>query len=385
MIYNITIDGYIGQLNDFFGDSKYYTLADFERDLAAMPADTTEINIKINSGGGITIDGFGIFDLGVACKVPINTEIIGMCGSIATIISQIPKAQGLGGKRRMHANSDYFIHNGAYVPDSPTPHNANDLEAIKQDLNKLDSKLLNVYTANTNADLEWLKEKMAAETTLNSKEALQYGFVDEVLGQQINAYTKYRLVAITQPIKKDDTMSDKNTNLIIAALEKFEKLISGKGKILNTTIKTTEGIDIYFEGELMEGTKVFLDEAMTTPAPAGVHTIDGKLYTIDDTGTVVKVEDVAANTMAAKDAEITALKEQIAALKGDVTVAKAETETANNNLKAIETEFVALKQVIVTAGKDTPPAPINRDEDGKFAKKTPMQIIAEKRAEAAKK
>lgn len=386
MVKEITIDGYIGDLSDFMMGGNYFTLADMQRELANMPADTERIHITINSGGGSSIEGFAIHDLLAAQTIPVDTEILGLCGSIATIIAQAPKTQGLGGTRKMHLNSEFFIHNGSYVPSAPIPHNAADLENIKSELVKLDTRLLDFYVNVSGSDRNWLQEKMAAETTLSSEEAKAHGLIDEIIGKQITAYTKYKLVAITT--NKNQSMADNKETL--TALGRIEKLINSvfKRAKLNMTVKTTEGIDIYFDGELGVGTPVFIDEAMTTPAPDGVHTYDGKVYTVAG-GVVTEVSEVQAQKteLELANEKIADLTAQLTAKEGEITAAKDEVAKVNAAVEEIQKEFVALKNTVVT-GKDaiTVAADVNRNDKGQFAKSA-VQLLAEKRAaaDAAKK
>jgi hypothetical protein len=135
----------------------------------------------------------------------------------------------------------------------------------------------------------------------------------------------------------------------------FTKLEALFAKLIKKTfvnVKTSEGVDVYFDGELMEGSKVFADEAMTVPAPDGVHTVDGKVFTITG-GVVTKVEEVqAAKTeLEIANEKIAELTASLEAKNTEVVNAKAETETVLATATELEKEFVALKSKIVT-GKD---------------------------------
>lgn len=369
------------------GAYDYFTLKDLEVSIAAMPANTTEVNVKINSGGGLVTEGFAIHDRLVALDVPVNTEILGMCGSIATIISQAPKSQGKGGIRAMHPNSEFFIHNPAYVPNSGEAQTASDLNKIAADLTRTQIQLADFYAKVSGADTAWLDTKMAAETTLTASEAKSNGLIDEILGAQIQAFTKYKLVAITQTNK--NTMANELKAEIKSGFASIEKLFTNllKGKKVNMTVKTTEGVDIYFDGELTEGTLVFADEAMTVPAPDGVHTYEGKLYTVT-AGVVTKVEDVAVDKTELEIAneKIAALEAQIAAKDSELVTAKAEVTEVLNTATELEKQFVNFKAQIVSGGKEIfEVAAVERNDKGQFKKST-MQEIADARAakEAAK-
>ncbi len=72
MIHEIIIDGYIGEVQDFFGETKCFTLYDLQVAIAAMPKGITELNVKINSGGGLSTEGFAIHDELVAIYCAVN-------------------------------------------------------------------------------------------------------------------------------------------------------------------------------------------------------------------------------------------------------------------------------------------------------------------------
>src|SRR5688572_11310982 len=97
MAYKISIDGFIGDPGFMGGDS--FTLKDLNRLLDAMPSNTKEIDVVINSGGGYITEGFAIHDRLATVEETVNTKVLGLCGSIATIIAQAPKSQNKGGIR----------------------------------------------------------------------------------------------------------------------------------------------------------------------------------------------------------------------------------------------------------------------------------------------
>ena len=124
---DIYIDGFIGQ-GDFFTEG--YSLKRLREDISSLPADTKEINVHINSGGGDVTEGFAIYDYLNTLAYTVNTIAEGMVGSIATVIFQAGKK----GKRKMHANSEFFIHNPYWTPQSPEPMEASDAAQLAESL-----------------------------------------------------------------------------------------------------------------------------------------------------------------------------------------------------------------------------------------------------------
>jgi len=71
--------------------------------------------------------------------------------------------------------------------------------------------------------------------------------------------------------------------------------LNNNNKQYNTNlmeIKTNEGVTLYFDGELAEGTVVFVDAEMTQFAPEGAHMLEDKrVITVDAEGKVVAIAE----------------------------------------------------------------------------------------------
>lgn len=355
MAYEIQINGFIGEAGFFGGDS--FTLKNLTDALAQMPSDATEINIMINSGGGYVTEGFAIHDKLATLDKVVNTKVLGLAGSIATVIAQAPKSQGKGGLRSGYQNSDYFIHNPSWSPQSPDPIEADELHKIAEDLKSNEEKLINFYATTTGGDSETFKAKMKEAKSLSMLDAKELGLIDEIISTQIKAATLYKFAA---HISKNVSPMNKIEAFLSEQFTKFKAEIQAivKPEVKNATVKTSEGIDIFYDGELAVGTKVFTNVEMTTPAPDGVHTVGDKLYTIAN-GEVTKVEDVQTNTKTdleianEKIAELTAQLESangtIAAKTEEVATAVAAKETELTN--KFETKFTDFKSKFFTGEK----------------------------------
>lgn len=381
--HEIFINGYIGEMFDFFGDGNSFSLKTLNDSLKNMPSDTSEIEIHINSGGGLVSEGFAIYDKLVSLNIPITTIVEGMCGSIATIIAQAGKT----GSRKMFQNSEYFIHNPLWIPSAPDAHNADDLEKLTAELRKNEEKILDFYVKTTGADRTVLSEKMGVETTLSSAEAKSLGFIDEIITTDVVAMVRYKIAAAVKPIEKQNSnnMANQLKEEIAKGFSKLEKLFAAlnKGKVVN--VKTSEGVDIFYEGELAQGTKVYSDAEMTTPAPDGVHTLDGKVFTIAN-GEVTKVEEAMENKTELEIAneKIASLTAELEAKNGEITAAKTEVETVKATATELEKEFVALKNSITTGGNEIFVAG-EVDKNKTEAPQTPMQkYLAYKKEQAEK-
>jgi ATP-dependent protease ClpP protease subunit len=141
-------------------------------------ADGQPINLTISSGGGSVTEGMGIADLVANYPEETTATGIGLVASIATVV--LLAADNV----KMTENAFMMIHR----PWSYTMGNADELEATAELLDKMEAKLLDIYTASVikrKGDQKNLKEiitnMMAAETWLTAQEALEFGFIDEIV------------------------------------------------------------------------------------------------------------------------------------------------------------------------------------------------------------
>jgi ATP-dependent Clp endopeptidase proteolytic subunit ClpP len=137
-----------------------------------------ELNLVISSGGGSVTEGMAIADLIANYPEETTATGIGLVASIATVV--LLSAD----KVKMTENAFMMIHR----PWSYTMGNADELEATAELLDKMEAKLLDIYTASvikrkgSQDNLEnKITEMMAAETWMTAQEALEFGFIDEIV------------------------------------------------------------------------------------------------------------------------------------------------------------------------------------------------------------
>lgn len=186
-----------------------------------------ELNLVISSGGGSVTEGMAIADLIANYPEETTATGIGLVASIATVV--LLSAD----KVKMTENAFMMIHR----PWSYTMGNADELEATAELLDKMEAKLLDIYTASvikrkgSQENLEnKITEMMAAETWLTAQEALEFGFIDEIVkGNEKNidllplqnSLSKFMNVpaALLTNTKKDDDMGN-------SILEKIKSLLN---------------------------------------------------------------------------------------------------------------------------------------------------------------
>lgn len=370
---DIYIDGYIGK-GDFFSEG--FSLKSLREQVGTSEE---PLNIYINSGGGDVIEGFAIYDYLMALPNEVNTIGQGIVGSIATVLFQ----SGKKGKRKLHANTDFFVHNPYWTPQSPEPMEAKDAQALAENLKKAEEKILNFYVQHTaGKSKEDIKEKMNMQTSFSANEAMEWGFVDEVIGTPIESKKHYAVMAfINQPKQNTMEIEKKFEAFETSLLQKITNLFTPKIKA--EMKKTSEGVEIFYEGDIAIGTSLWLDEAKTQPAPNGVHTIDGVEYEVAD-GKIAKVVESSEDVSSLK-AEVEALKAELKAkedaLKNSTTEAetlKAQIDEANTAIEEVKTEFKNFKAEIITGGEPEKPndQPFKGD---KTAKKNMVSEVLEYR------
>ena len=140
--------------------------------LAAEDA-TKDINLYINSPGGIVSSGLAVYDTMQFVKPQVSTICIGMAASMAALLL----TAGATGKRYALPHARVMIHQpeGAFQGQaSDIAIHAKEVLTIREVLNKLFAK----HTGQT-------EEKIARDTDRNyfmsAIEAKKYGIVDEIL------------------------------------------------------------------------------------------------------------------------------------------------------------------------------------------------------------
>lgn len=306
--------------------------------------DIDVLDVYINSGGGYTVDGYGIHDRLASLPYTVNTIANGMVASIATVIFQAPKTQNKGGKRMLYKNSEPFIHNPHWQPDeNSNPIESKDARELFDSLVKEESKLNSFYSSVTSIESDKIQSIMNDAKTLTPQDFIELGFADEIIATNIQAFTKYRLVAYINNNNKQTEMDNKELKDELGGIKGLVNKIYNALKFKNAYQETLDGMKIYFEGTVVtKDTPVFEDEAMTIPLKDGTYTLDSITLTVAG-GIVTAVEEVLAqqtpDALTEANAKIAELEAQLA----EKTTLVAEKETVLNETKD---EFLALAKKV---------------------------------------
>ena len=132
-----------------------------------------DINIYINSPGGVVTAGMAIYDTMQYIKPNVSTTCIGQAASMGALLL----AAGEAGKRYALPNSRVMIHQplGGYQGQ------ATDIDIHAREILTLRSRLNEVLAKHTGQSLETIARDTERDNFKSAFEAQAYGLVDQVL------------------------------------------------------------------------------------------------------------------------------------------------------------------------------------------------------------
>lgn len=168
--YNITLKGYVGGYD--------FDRATVDKELAKNEG--KEVNVLIDSLGGSLATGLSI-SAAFKNHGNVNVHFVGLNASAATIASLGAAHISIdaGAMYLVHKCSMAFFEWGSLNSDQFASLIA-DCEKIKADLDKLDLNCAQLYASRCKRKTEDLLALMKAGGWLTAKEALDWGFVDEI-------------------------------------------------------------------------------------------------------------------------------------------------------------------------------------------------------------
>ena len=132
-----------------------------------------QIEMYINSPGGVITSGFAIMDTMRFLKCPIATYCIGQCASMAAILLSC----GTKGKRHALAHSRVMIHQ----PLGGAHGQATDIQIQATEILKMRSVLNGILANNTGKSVKEIEIATERDNFFSAQEAKDYGLIDIVL------------------------------------------------------------------------------------------------------------------------------------------------------------------------------------------------------------
>ena len=151
--------------------------------LLFLEADNPErdINLYINSPGGVVSAGMAIYDTMQFLNAPIRTICMGMAASMGAFLL----ASGTAGKRSALPHSRIMIHQ----PSGGTQGTAADIEIQAREILYLRSKMNELFAKHTGKKVEQIERDIDRDRFMSAEEAKDYGIIDSVIVQH-RAITK---------------------------------------------------------------------------------------------------------------------------------------------------------------------------------------------------
>lgn len=137
-----------------------------------------EIQLYINSPGGVLTSALAIYDTMQYIKCPISTVCIGSAASAAAILL----AAGEKGKRFSLPNAQILLHQ---VAVSGVSGQAVEVEIAAKQIIKLKDKVNRILARHTGQPLERIEKDTDRDFYLSAEEAKEYGIIDEVIKAKI--------------------------------------------------------------------------------------------------------------------------------------------------------------------------------------------------------
>ena len=132
-----------------------------------------DINVYINSPGGVITSGLAIYDTLRLVRPPISTTCVGMAASMATVLL----CAGTKGKRYALPNSTIHMHQ----PISGAQGQASDIEIAAREILRMQDKMRQIISENTGQPYEKVARDTDRDYYLSAEEAREYGLVDDIM------------------------------------------------------------------------------------------------------------------------------------------------------------------------------------------------------------
>lgn len=137
-----------------------------------------DINLYINSPGGVVSAGMAIYDTMQYVKSDIATTCVGMAASMGAVLL----TAGTKGKRHALPHARVMIHQ----PLGGVQGQASDIEIEAQEIIRLKRELSRILADHSGQDIEKIIEDSDRNKWMTSDEAKDYGLVDHVMRREDN-------------------------------------------------------------------------------------------------------------------------------------------------------------------------------------------------------
>src|ERR1051326_5357234 len=135
-----------------------------------------DINLYINSPGGVVTAGLAIYDTMLFIRPGVTTICVGMCASMGALLL----TAGAKGKRFALPNSRILIHQ----PSGGMQGQATDVCIHAEELIRIRELTSQILAKHTGQDMETIERDVERDRYLSAVQAKEYGLIDEVIAHR---------------------------------------------------------------------------------------------------------------------------------------------------------------------------------------------------------
>ena len=134
-----------------------------------------DIQLYINSPGGMVTAGMAIYDTMQYIKCDVSTICIGMAASMGAFLL----SSGVKGKRISLPNSEIMIHQP--LISGGLSGQCTDIKIQSDHLVRIRQRMNEILAANTGKPIETIERDTERDNYMYAQEALEYGLIDKVM------------------------------------------------------------------------------------------------------------------------------------------------------------------------------------------------------------
>lgn len=137
-----------------------------------------EIQMYINSPGGIIYAGLAIYDTMQQIQAPVSTFAVGVTASMGTVLL----AAGEPGHRYALSHATIHMHQAGGGAQGYTT----DVEIQYREMKRQQDMLFGIISKHTGQSVEQISDDFERDRWMDASEAKEYGLVDDILGKPVD-------------------------------------------------------------------------------------------------------------------------------------------------------------------------------------------------------
>jgi ATP-dependent Clp protease protease subunit len=134
----------------------------------------SDIQLYIQSPGGVIYSGMAIYDTMQQVSAPVSTVAVGITASFGTVVLM----SGTAGKRYVLPNATVHMHQ----PLGGAQGQASDIVIAAKETQRLKDRLYELFVRHTGQPHERIEKDLERDIYLSAQESVEYGLADAVVG-----------------------------------------------------------------------------------------------------------------------------------------------------------------------------------------------------------